>query len=133
MSSMRKREHKLLMLDFQQLNSTDAAYVHRHIVDHISLEVSATLNPEIERVIFCLETVRLNNPLLFKIRTWIDEVVGDNHSDTAAFLAKSCRVCNSHDTPKKCATCKRVYYCGKSCQTLDWKRHKTTCRPCVQD
>lgn len=28
-----------------------------------------------------------------------------------------------------CSRCKCVFYCGKSCQRDDWKRHKSLCRP----
>jgi len=29
----------------------------------------------------------------------------------------------------KCGRCKKVAYCGKDCQTKDWKRHKPNCVP----
>lgn len=28
-----------------------------------------------------------------------------------------------------CSRCKCVFYCGKTCQRDDWKRHKTLCKP----
>ncbi|KAI0074900.1 hypothetical protein K474DRAFT_1600754 [Panus rudis PR-1116 ss-1] len=31
--------------------------------------------------------------------------------------------------PLVCSRCKTVRYCGKPCQTSDWKRHKAVCRP----
>lgn len=31
-------------------------------------------------------------------------------------------------TFKKCGRCKKVYYCGQSCQKRHWKVHKKTCR-----
>lgn len=37
-----------------------------------------------------------------------------------------CRVCRE-DTDKTCA-CKKEYYCSRTCQSQDWKRHKPECR-----
>ncbi|KZT02694.1 uncharacterized protein LAESUDRAFT_684918 [Laetiporus sulphureus 93-53] len=28
----------------------------------------------------------------------------------------------------QCRGCKSIYYCGKSCQTADWRRHKKYCK-----
>lgn len=28
-----------------------------------------------------------------------------------------------------CARCKCIFYCGKTCQRQDWKRHKALCKP----
>ncbi|RUP50060.1 hypothetical protein BC936DRAFT_140501 [Jimgerdemannia flammicorona] len=32
---------------------------------------------------------------------------------------------------KACAACLLVHYCSKKCQTADWKKHKSDCRPIV--
>ena len=32
-----------------------------------------------------------------------------------------------------CSGCRTVYYCGKACQTADWKRHRPTCRAVAQE
>jgi hypothetical protein len=41
-----------------------------------------------------------------------------------------CFRCLSHSAKlSKCGGCKRAIYCGKSCQTLDWKfQHKNHCK-----
>jgi len=44
-------------------------------------------------------------------------------SKTAAF----CQVCRGKGT-KSCTSCRRVYYCGRECQVMDWKTHKPECR-----
>jgi len=37
-----------------------------------------------------------------------------------------------HEATQRCANCRRVFYCGRSCQKQHWKRgHKTHCRPYV--
>lgn len=30
--------------------------------------------------------------------------------------------------PLRCITCKRIFYCDKKCQKLDWKKHKRECK-----
>lgn len=40
----------------------------------------------------------------------------------------SCQhVFSGEETVMACSRCKRVRYCGKACQTADWKSHKSTC------
>ena len=31
------------------------------------------------------------------------------------------------DSLRKCSECKKMYYCNKKCQTIDWKKHKYEC------
>ncbi len=38
-----------------------------------------------------------------------------------------CTICGS-PTKSRCAQCHSVSYCGKECQSKDWKTHKPTCR-----
>ncbi|KIM39524.1 hypothetical protein M413DRAFT_447013 [Hebeloma cylindrosporum] len=38
-----------------------------------------------------------------------------------------CEVCGKKTT-SRCMQCLSVVYCGKECQTADWKTHKSTCR-----
>ncbi|KAL4175343.1 hypothetical protein KRP22_000311 [Phytophthora ramorum] len=33
------------------------------------------------------------------------------------------------DALHACTRCRCVFYCGKTCQRQDWKRHKSLCRP----
>lgn len=40
----------------------------------------------------------------------------------------ACAVCGEGDRNKKCASCKEIYYCGTSCQKIDWFQHKKACR-----
>lgn len=54
--------------------------------------------------------------------------------DGALFIHKSrdpqkCRFCGNANSEKKCARCKRAYYCSRECQTHDWKilKHKEIC------
>jgi len=39
-------------------------------------------------------------------------------------LNQQCRVCSKSQQTMRCAHCKKVRYCGKECQSLDWPRHK---------
>jgi hypothetical protein len=45
----------------------------------------------------------------------------------STILPAHCEVCNETEHLKKCGTCHRVYYCGRSCQKKDWKVHKKIC------
>ncbi|KZV80529.1 hypothetical protein EXIGLDRAFT_845448 [Exidia glandulosa HHB12029] len=47
-------------------------------------------------------------------------------------MQATCNACGKHDDRGKllqCSKCKQVMYCGKDCQTGDWKAHKKVCRP----
>ena len=42
---------------------------------------------------------------------------------------KSCNYCScKSDNLKKCTRCGKAWYCGKQCQTNDWKKHKEVCK-----
>nr|GAT50066.1 predicted protein [Mycena chlorophos] len=53
---------------------------------------------------------------------------------TASRSASACLICAhcqelSQDTAwSKCSGCRRVAYCGKACQALDWNEHKPFCK-----
>ena len=114
------------MLDFERMDATKEARVSRRIHEYI---LRRTCSPG--AIIFCLEMVPLEDPVLLYIRKWIDEdecIDEEECEDAATFLAKVCRVCNLKDGVKACARCERVYYCSKNCQVSDWKRHKLTCK-----
>lgn len=42
--------------------------------------------------------------------------------------AECCSVCNEAGKNKKCSKCKSVYYCGATCQHVDWFQHKKVCK-----
>ena len=43
---------------------------------------------------------------------------------------KKCNYCGKKsDELKKCTRCWKTRYCGKECQTKDWKEHKIICKP----
>ena len=43
---------------------------------------------------------------------------------------KQCAVCGSREGKvKRCAGCRSVYYCGRSCQKAAWPTHKNFCCP----
>jgi len=39
------------------------------------------------------------------------------------FYLELCQQCQE-PTKSRCASCRRVYYCSKQCQRLDWPTHK---------
>lgn len=39
-----------------------------------------------------------------------------------------CAVCHSAALPRRCSTCKSLYYCSPACQILDWSVHKQLCK-----
>ncbi|CAG5135865.1 unnamed protein product [Candidula unifasciata] len=45
------------------------------------------------------------------------------------FRQERCNFCLvSADNMKKCGSCKKIWYCGVSCQKEDWKIHKVECQ-----
>lgn len=42
--------------------------------------------------------------------------------------AEACSICGELDKNKRCSKCKTVYYCGPSCQRIDWFQHKKVCK-----
>lgn len=38
----------------------------------------------------------------------------------------ACKICGK-STKLVCSVCKQAWYCGKTCQTEDWKNHKLIC------
>jgi hypothetical protein len=122
---MSKREHKLLMADFDRMDVPTAERVARRLQEYILATCAH------RRTLFCLETVPLDDPVLRYIREWIDEGVcrdEEKCEDTVTFLSKVCRLCNSKDGVRVCGRCERVYYCSKGCQVSDWRRHKLMCK-----
>jgi len=56
------------------------------------------------------------------------------HTDFYALLSHEnnsnmtkCFVCGSTDKIYFCANCRKISYCSKNCQIIDWKNHKKTC------
>jgi MYND finger len=58
-------------------------------------------------------------------------IAGDSH--VSAVVKHACGHCGQPEATKKCGRCERVNYCGKNCQTMDWKKHKSTCKHARQD
>ena len=38
-----------------------------------------------------------------------------------------CNKCTSAVADHRCGRCKKVWYCGRECQSKDWKKHKRNC------
>lgn len=124
MAMMTKREHKLLMKDFERLGPSDAAAVTVLIGEHVKAQRRGHIH-----IFFCLEEVPLDDPILFKIRNRMDELRCSDRAEQRSFLDKTCVACGKQTGTKTCARCRRVHYCGRECQACDWKRHKPTCVP----
>ena len=53
------------------------------------------------------------------------EEVGNEQTENEV-MPGGCRVCSGVGS-KQCSKCKRVVYCSRECQVLDWKVHKREC------
>ena len=51
----------------------------------------------------------------------------ENENEKKMFKGVKCAMCGKPDA-KRCLGCGKVGYCGKDCQTEDWKAHKRDCR-----
>jgi TPR repeat protein len=64
-----------------------------------------------------------------KTRKTIRKAMAENGSENPKEDMKNlyeCDVCGKHDS-LMCVGCGYAFYCGKACQTVDWKKHKKTC------
>ncbi|KAJ7899045.1 hypothetical protein B0H13DRAFT_1718217 [Mycena leptocephala] len=48
-------------------------------------------------------------------------------SSSSIETSPSCSVCGKSGEILRCSGCKLRYYCGRKCQTSDWKSHKGPC------
>jgi len=53
-----------------------------------------------------------------------DRNIGSGGSDSSG--SSSCYVCGKMTT-QKCSACKKVHYCSKDCQKINWRDHKPLC------
>lgn len=87
-------------------------------------------------LIFCLESVNRSDPILRKIKTWIDEANAEcmprKQAEVDSYTSKVCGRCGASDNLQTCRRCGLVRYCGRECQVADWKEHKKTCQPCKE-
>jgi|SaaInlV_125m_DNA_1040241.scaffolds.fasta_scaffold11359_2 hypothetical protein len=136
MPTMTKREHKSLLNQFERLSPAENAYVTKRITAHIYANPRNCVGGAIS---FCLETIPLSEPILFKVKEWVNEAIakfrpeaGAHHTEEVkAYIAKVCGHCGKSENLKTCNRCGLTRYCGPECQKADWKKHKVTCRPAV--
>ena len=53
---------------------------------------------------------------------------GDGTPIPAQISMKLCVICGKKDRVLQCSRCKKVFYCSKEHQQLDWKSHKVSCK-----
>lgn len=136
MPGMTKREHKSLINQFERLSPAENTYVTNRITEHLCADPRNNFKGFL---VFCLESIPLSDPILFKVKDWVDEAIakfrpeaGAHHKEEVeAYIAKVCGHCGKSENLKTCNRCRLTRYCGPECQKADWKKHKATCRPCV--
>lgn len=130
---MTERELKALLAQFERLDATENVYVAQRVSKYLT-----TYRKTEKRVImFCLESVPLSDPILHKIKQWIFEANAISHPTSSAhmvaevesYIAKVCGNCGTGGKLKTCDRCHLTRYCGQECQSSNWKKHKTMCRP----
>lgn len=133
---MTPREHKALMNQFERLHPMGNVYVTERVTKYMQ----ANPNPKDfwkDCVIFCLESTPLNDPILPKIKQWVDEAnalcnpASNAHrmAEVETYIAKVCGNCGESDNLMTCNKCRLIRYCSPECQRANWKLHKKTCRP----
>ena len=125
---MTSREHKALVRQYTQLNPTGVMYVNERIDRHLASKFTDGV------FVFCVESVNRSDPILRKIKVWIDEAnakcMPRKQTEVDSYVSKVCGRCGASDNLKTCRRCGLMRYCGRECQVADWKEHKNTCQPC---
>tara|TARA_B110001452_G_scaffold267119_1_gene275853 strand:- start:434 stop:1057 length:624 start_codon:yes stop_codon:yes gene_type:complete len=125
---MTHREKEALIRQMEQLSPAAYAYVSGRIGRRLK-----ELTPSAGKVVFCVESVPRDDPILREIQTWVDESnftsMPRKTEEVATYVSNRCGRCGASDHLKTCERCGLVRYCGRECQVADWRRHKNTCRP----
>lgn len=74
---------------------------------------------------FPFETISPSSPIF---EYFIKLAYGEHNIQKDSAPTKICRTCAKQDCKKRCAHCKKVYYCSPECQKADWKIHKPNCK-----
>ena len=125
---MTKREKTALMRQMEQLSPAAYAHVSGRLQRRLK-ELMGTAN----NVIFCVESVPRDDPILREIQGWVNEANSTSMprktEEVATYVANKRGRCGASDHLKTCDRCGLIRYCGRECQVADWRRHKRTCRP----
>jgi len=95
-------------------------------------ETKADGSAEFRRQFGCTDDRRFNQAEMKIVkemneltRAYVVKSLGSNHKGMEKY--RWCSVCRQVKDECKWCVCKTVRYCGKECQTKDWKEHKKVC------
>jgi hypothetical protein len=133
----------LAVLSFRDMHCTSRAgfpskYIARDELDNVVringiYEAIFSYSPESEFIlVVSLYTGHRDVTLTFmRCLPFLDLAVSVNVGSCATeLLMEPCGRCESilDNTHQRCAACKTVAYCNKTCQKLHWKTHKDVCQ-----
>lgn len=104
-------------------------------------ETTYNCTPQLDRLILeCIMKFPYTQSAIFKTMTFALSKRGQDDLNALNILtqslngprmfstpAEACIVCSGTEKTKRCSRCKSVYYCGPSCQRVDWFQHKKVC------
>eukprot|EP01084_Bolivina_argentea_P068805 125244_1 len=97
--------------------STDIYWTICSFLSKTQVATFSVLSPYYYQITKCFASENLRNPLLKHLNT-------DKGRKFTYF--RNCSLCNKLAS-LRCSRCKKIYYCSRKCQKINWKYHKSTC------
>ena len=113
--------------------------IQKFLNDNGSKTVSFLREGTTDCIMMCPENLEKTNAVQWKIGNNLNDTkyqinILRNHfneigmeSEKINYTIKSCKRYGKTDNLKSCGACKKVKYCGTTCQKSDWKEHKKVC------
>lgn len=128
--------NKISILNRSTWKRFENSVLTSHLFKRISQWIVAHHSRSSNKLEACIEFVREKRVLRVNCKDSILVNVGyamEKSSDTPSMsnyitTQKFCRWCSTRGCNLQCGRCKKVWYCNKQCQTLDYPNHKKMCK-----